>query len=148
MPLVSGKLSGPWAVVDVLLGVSGARAALLRKVNFPVPAPVRVRALLDTGASVSGFAPRAFRELDLAPVSTLSIQTTSTTPDAPHESDMFDVSLALIANATPHPFGDVRVMTADCWHADEGFEALIGMDILLRCNFQLFGPERQFICAF
>lgn len=148
MPYVSGALSGGWAVVDVLVGVSSTRHALLVKHSFPVPQSVHVRALLDTGASISGFAPRVFRELDLTPVSTLDVLTPSTPADAPHVSDLFDVSLALVAGGTAHALPDLRVMSADCWLPGEGIEALVGMDILCRGFFQLMGPEGQFVFAF
>jgi hypothetical protein len=39
-------------------------------------------------------------------------------------------------------------MVADCWLPGEGIEALLGMDILSLCFFQLMGPERQFTLAF
>lgn len=148
MPYVSGALTGSWAIVDVLVSVSRARRALLTKHNFAVPQPVHVRALLDTGASISGFAPRVFTELDLTPVSTLGVLTPSTPAHTPHATDLYDVSLALVANGGTHPFADLRVMAADCWLPDEGLEALLGMDILCRCFFQLMGPESQFVCAF
>lgn len=148
MPYVSGSLTGSWAIVDVLIGVSTTRRSLLTKHGFSVPTAVHVRALLDTGASISGFAPRVFRDLDLTPVSQLNVLTPSTPADAPHPCDLFDVTLALVAGGTPHPFADLRVMVADCWPPNEGLEALIGMDILRRCFFQLMGPERQFVCAF
>ncbi|AWM41111.1 hypothetical protein GobsT_02810 [Gemmata obscuriglobus] len=148
MPYVSGALTDGWAIVDVRVAVSDRRRVLLERNGFPVPAPVFVRALLDTGASISGFAPRVFRALDLAPVSTLEVVTPSTPAHAPHASDIYDVSLALVANGSAHPLADMRVMAADCWHADEGLEALLGVDVLSRCFFQLLGPERQFVCAF
>jgi hypothetical protein len=148
MPYVNGALTAGWAILDVLVGVSGRRQELLERHQFPVPQPVHVRALLDTGASISGFAPRVFRELDLTPVSTLNVLTPSTPADAPHPCDLYDVSLSLVANGTAYPFADLRVMVADCWPPTEGLEALLGMDILGRCFFQLMGPERHFVCAF
>ena len=39
-------------------------------------------------------------------------------------------------------------MSADCWHEDEGMEALIGRDILDHCFFQYLGPDRRFTLAF
>jgi hypothetical protein len=148
MPLLTGPLLSAGAVIDVLIGVSRPRRALLVKHQFPVPAPVHVRALIDTGASVSGFAPRVFTGLDLTPVGQIAILTPSTAPDAPHQSDLYDVSLSLVADGTPHSFPDSRVMAADCWHPDEGIEALIGRDILDRCFFQYMGPDRRFTLAF
>lgn len=148
MPIVSGPLTGDWAIVDVLVSASRRRQGLLRRNGFPVPEPVHVRALLDTGSTMSGFAPRLFAALDLTPVSTVGVVTPSTPAHAPHATDLYDVSFALVANGAAHPFGDVRVTAADCWHPDEGIEALLGMDVLGRCTFQLFGRERCFACAF
>lgn len=147
MSYVTEQLVGGWAVVDVLVGVSTLRRALLQKHHFSVPEPVHVRALLDTGASISGFAPRVFRELDLTPISKFDVITPSTPHDAPHVCDLYDVSLSLVANGEARPFPDARVMVADCWHPNENLEALIGMDLLRQCNFQLFGPEGQFTLA-
>ena len=148
MPLLTGPLTPGGAIIDVLVGVSRPRRALLVKHQFRVPAPVHVRALIDTGASVSGFAPRVFAALDLTPVGRIAILTPSTPADAPHESDLFDVSLALVADGGTHPFPDTRVMSADCWHPDEGVEALIGRDILDHCFFQYMGVDRRFTLAF
>jgi|GEM_PF-1003343 len=148
MPYVTGVLIRGWAIIDVLVGVSRPRHRLLQKHHFTVPQPVHVRALLDTGASISGFAPRVFQELDLTPVTKLGVITPSTPAHTPHEVDLYDVSLALVAGGGTHPFPDTRVMAADCWLPGEGIEALIGMDILCRGFFQLMGPERQFVFAF
>lgn len=58
------------------------------------------------------------------------------------------MSLSLVAGGTAVRFPDSRVMEADCWRPDEGIEALIGMDLLTRCFFQLNGPEKWFTLAF
>lgn len=58
MPIINGLIAGGWAVVDVLVGVSDQRRRLLRKHKRAVPQLVHVRALIDTGSSVSAFAPR------------------------------------------------------------------------------------------
>jgi hypothetical protein len=148
MPYLNGSLIQDWAIIDVLVGVSRPRQLLLEKHQFAVSAPVHIRALIDTGANISGFSPRLFRELDVTPVTTISVLTPSTSSSAPHECNLYDVSLSLVANGAAHPFSDIRVMEADCWLPDEGVEALIGMDILCRCFFQLRGPDRQFTLAF
>jgi hypothetical protein len=148
MPLINGRITQGWAIVDVLVAVSQPRRQLLVRNGFPIPQHVHVRALLDTGAYASGFAPRVFQELDLTPVSTEMVYTPSTSPTSPHKCDLYDVSLSLVANGGAHPFPDTRVMAADCWLPGEGLEALIGMDILCGCNFQLWGPEKQFVLSF
>lgn len=148
MPYVTSGLRQGWASVDVLIGVSRQRRTLLERNRFPVPAAIHVHALIDTGASISGFSSKVFEALDLTPVTQISVLTPSTPYDAPHGCNLFDVSLSLVANGGAHPFPDVRVMEANCWHPGEQIEALIGMDILTRCFFQLMGPECQFVIAF
>ena len=148
MPLLNGPVVNGWAIIDVLVGASEPRKRLLAKHKMRIPPPVHVRALIDTGASMSGFAPRVFEELDLTPVTTGPILTPSTPPDAPASFDMYDVSLSLVAGGASHPFPDTLVVAADCWHPGEGMEALIGVDILSRCFFQFVGPERRFTLAF
>ncbi len=148
MPYVSGSLTGTWAIVDVLVSASSRRQELLAKHGFAVPAPVPVRVLLDTGASISGFSPRVFRALDLTHVSTLDALTPSTPAHAPHPCELFDVSLALVAGGSAHWTGDTQVMSADCWPPNEQLEGLLGMDVLRRGFFQLMGPERKFVFAF
>lgn len=148
MPYVTGPIGPGGAVVDVLLGVDAVRATLLRRNGFAVPAPVAVRALIDTGASVSGFGPRVFRELDLRPIDTFDIYTPSTPPGSPHTTNRYRVSLALVAGGSAHPFPDFHVIETDCWLPDEGIEALIGRDILNRCNFWYVGIDATFNLSF
>lgn len=78
MPYLSGPFTRGGAVLDVLVGVPTARAALLRRHSFPVPEPLPVRALIDTGSSVSGFAPRVFSALDLTRFDQIKVLTPST----------------------------------------------------------------------
>ncbi len=147
MPYINGPILPGGPVVDVLVGAPAAKAALLHKHGFPVPNPVPVRALIDTGASLSAFAPRVFSALDLNPIDQIPVLTPSTRPDAPHVCDRFLVSLSLVAEGRACPFPDTEVMAADCWLEDEGIEALVGRDILDRCFFQYLGPDHRFTLA-
>lgn len=148
MPIINGRITKGGAVIDVMVGISQLRRRLLKKQNAPIPEQVYCRAVIDTGASISGFAPRIFDSLGLTPVGQTPVLTPSTPYDQPHISDLFDVSLSLVANGTAHPFPDSRVMLADCWLAREGFDALIGRDILSHCNLWYIGSESNFVLNF
>jgi hypothetical protein len=148
MPYVTGNILPIGAVLDVLVGVPAVRAGLLRKHGFAIPTPVPVRALIDTGASLSAFTPRVFDALDLRPLDQIAVLTPSTKPDVPHIADWHQVSLSLVADGRECSFPDIHVMSADCWLESEGMEALIGRDILDRCFFQYFGLDRRFTLAF
>ena len=53
--------------------------------------------MIDTGADVSGFAPRLFTALELKPIDQIALYTPSTPPNCPHLADVFDVSLSVVA---------------------------------------------------
>jgi len=89
-----------------------------------------------------------FTALDITPIAKTLILTPSTPPHAPHECDLYHVSLSLVADGSAHAFPESRGMAADCWLEGEGIEALIGRDILDRCFFQYIGLERKFTLAF
>ncbi len=148
MPYLSGPILTGGPVLDVIVSVPVARVALLQRHGFAVPGPVHVRALIDTGATLSAFAPRVFAALDLRSVDRIEVLTPSTRPDAPHSFERYQVALALVAEGRSCPFPETLVMSADCWLEDEGMEALIGRDILDHCFFQYLGPDRRFTLAF
>jgi hypothetical protein len=147
MSLVTGQIESGGAIIDVFVDVSSQRRRLLKKINAAIPPAVHVRALIDTGANVSGFAPRVFRELQIPPVAKMPVITPTTRADSPFLSDVFDVALSVLANARLIPFHDSKVIEADCWLPGEGIEALIGRDILNQCFFQYVGIERRFTLA-
>ncbi len=150
MPIVSGRLTPAGAVVDIVVGVGPRRLALLQRLGLPVPAPVFLKAQIDTGANITGLTGRVFSALELPPVGSVAILTPSTRPDAPHHCDLFDVTLSFVADGRAQPFGGLRVIAADGWHpgAEQGVEALIGRDVLDRCVFSYLGPDRAFTFAF
>jgi len=144
MPYITGKIEPGGAIVDVLFGVPHLRAELLRRSGFTVPEPVHIRALIDTGATLTGVSPKVLTALDLRPFDQISVYTSSTPPGSPHFCDRFVVSLSMVAEGRACPFPDTYVMSADCWLEGEGIEALVGRDILERCNLMYFGPEGTF----
>src|SRR5580693_4041541 len=94
MPVIHGTLGDAGPIVDILVGVNETRRKLLEKHAFPIPAPVNVRALLDTGSGVTGLDTSIFGKLDLTPLGTMEILTPSTGATS-HECDRYRVSLSL-----------------------------------------------------
>lgn len=145
MPLITDRIGPSGAVIDVLIGVDDLRRHQLTGAGRPVPPPVPVRVQLDTGASLSGLAPRVFAALGLEAVGTTAILTPSTPLHAPHQCDEFLVSLAVVAGGSAVPFIDsARVITAEGWLPGEGVEGLIGRDVLAHGTFMYFGTEGRF----
>lgn len=148
MPILSGSLEPAGAIVDVLVSPSRVRVSLLKKHSLPIPKPVHIRALLDTGSFLSGFHPRVFQILDLQPHDEIEICTPSTVAGASYRVERYRVNLAFVAEGRTCPMPDCFVFATDSWRPGEGVEALLGMDILGLCYFQLMGPDRRFTLAF
>jgi hypothetical protein len=144
MSLLTGRLSEHGAVADVMVGISDARARLLKRNGRRVPGPVHARVQVDTGSSLSGFAPRVFNELGVTPVRTLPILTPSTPAHSPHVTQLYDVVLYLVINARLQRFYGTTAIGADCFSENEGIEGLIGRDVLDHCSFWYHGIEGTF----
>ena len=67
MPILTLPLEIGGAIIDVGFAVSGPRLNALKAANMPVPTPVIVRALVDTGASCTCLDPTVIAQLSLAP---------------------------------------------------------------------------------
>jgi hypothetical protein len=148
MPLLTGPLANGGAVIDVFVAVGESRAALLRKHGFPVPPPVPVRALVDTGSHLTGFAVQVFRSLDIQPYWATAILTPSTQPASPHPCDIYIASLSFLVGGIAHPIFEGNVLATDGFRPDEDVQGLIGLDILAACQFNLVGPLKAFTLAF
>jgi len=148
--MTTDQITAAGAVVDVMVGVGPRRARLLRKNKMRVPDPVHVRSVIDTGAGISGFAGRVFRQLELPPVGTIHILTPSTPADQPKECPLYDVTLYLVAGGAPRPVLESQVIAAEGWQPgkDEGIEGLLGRDILAFSTLQYMGLDRTFTLAF
>jgi hypothetical protein len=149
MPLVTGSITTYGAVVDAFVSVCAPRQKLLRRQGFPVPHPIPIRALLDTGASVSGCTAEVFARLDLKPITQIDLFTPSTKVDAPHQCDLFQVGWSLVAEGGIHLLTPaIQVIVAEGFQPVERIDAIIGRDILARCGFQYWGPDGRFHFSF
>jgi hypothetical protein len=148
VPILNGsvhELAGP--TTDLLIGVSQARREALERGGFTVPKRERVRALIDTGAGVSGVDLSILLQLDLRAISQRKIYTASTPADQPHTCDEYDVSLFLPFQEGELYLSSVLVI-ATPFVAQERAAALIGRDVLSHCHFTYNGTTRTFSLAF
>lgn len=148
MPIVNGPIGPFGAVLDVEVGVNTELAADLIGVGRPVPPPVYVKAMIDTGASVSAFSKTVFDSLSLLPVDRVPILTPSTPTHQPHLADLYHVHLSIVANGSPRAFQDFYVIVAEGWHPLEQATALIGRDILALCLLNYHGLDGVFTLSF
>jgi len=129
---VAIDVSGP--IVNAGISVSEGRRAALIAQNQPVPIARAVRALIDTGASITAIEPQVLQALGLTPTGTIEIVTPST-GNAVHTADTYDVDLSINAATVSEPpllIPNLRVSSSELF-SRQGIHALIGRDVLSRC---------------
>ena len=107
---------------QVRIGVSEPAAHLLRQESKPVPNPVEIPALIDTGASGTAVKPEVIRQLQLTPRGVTNIATPSS---AAHPCNVYDVSLTF-ANGVVVPVITVIEVPLE----GQVIQGLIGRDVL------------------
>ena len=143
MPELTGPLTPQGAVLDILIGLSAADVRRLRLALQPIPQPLSLQALIDTGASHTSVDAKAFQPLGLQPSNFIVVSTASASalPRA-----QFEVSLRIV-----HPSGNSQldlllesVTVTDADLLPNQLPALIGCDLLALWVFKYDGPAREF----
>lgn len=141
MPVLTSPLGPEGPVVSLLIGVSGPRATALQAAQQPVPPPVRIRALIDTGASSTCVEAGALQSLSLAPTGTTTVTTPSTGPN-PMVCNQYDVGVFVVHPAIT--LGVVTMPIIECQPLGGGIQALLGRDFLALCLFVYDGQAQRF----
>jgi hypothetical protein len=143
-----GKLFGQianGAVFEAKVMASPQRVAWLKANGRYYPPPHVVRALVDTGASSSCVDVGVVSSLGLDPSGSASVHTPSTMGLAVYKLT-YDACV-VFGDGKPDP----RTYVLDLIETDlasQGFELLIGRDILARCVLNYDGPNGIFSIAF
>jgi hypothetical protein len=129
------------------VGVSAPRQAALLAQGIAVPPIIHVNAMVDTGATCTCIDPTILGRLGLSPTGSVPVHTPST-KGAPQLCDQYDVSLrlsatdpnnALVRTVLPVIASDLLI---------QGFEVLLGRDILSRCLLMYDGLNGLFSFAY
>jgi hypothetical protein len=145
MPHLTQQIAPDGPLVDLLVGVSHPRAQALVRQKQPIPNPVQIRALIDTGASCSCVDAQVLSSLRLMPTGSTPIHTPPT-KDTPHSASQYDVSLTLLHPKLHLTFQAVPVLETHL--SFQGIQALIGRDVLGNCLFVYDGEAGHFSLAF
>ncbi len=148
MPHFTLQVGADGPILDAVVAVSAARAMALDAAGVPMPSPVPIRALVDTGASCTCVDPSVLAALELTPTGSVRINT-PTTGNQPVDRDQYDVGL-MIPGATrdAHPLLRLTVPVVATDLLPHGIQALIGRDILAECLLTYNGTMGWFTLAF
>jgi hypothetical protein len=131
-------------LVDVLLGLSQPDIQALRAQLRPVPQPVQLRALIDSGAEVTSLDQKIIKALAL-PLSNVTLA------NLPATVGMLISTFHTASVTILHPSGVARqhhytpkLSVCDLPLGLLGYDAVIGRDILNRLRFVYDGPPQKF----
>lgn len=134
-------------ILAATVGVSQARRTALVAANESIPNLVPVQALVDTGAGCTCVDPSVLKQLKLTPTGITSVSTPSTGAN-PAKVNQYDVAI-IIQTAQNLPllvFQNIPVVESEL--AFQGFQMLLGRDILSRCLLVYDGINRIFSLAY
>ena len=130
--------TGP--VCQVRIGVSGPTEELLRQQGKPVPAPIEITALIDTGASGTAVRPEIIKQLQLTPRGVTNICTPSSSA---HPCNVYDVSLLF-----PHGVALSVITVIEVPLEGQSIQGLIGRDVLRHGILYYSGYTNTFSLSF
>lgn len=145
MPFLTQTIQRAGPILPFVVGVSQQREQALKASGLPVPPKFQIQGLVDTGASATCIDPGVVRQLGLTPTGQVSIITPSTGA-TPHSCLTYDICLILLGPSLSLGLGVLPVSEAQLAH--QGFQALIGRDVLRRCLLVYDGNKNTFTLAF
>ena len=134
------------AIVRVIIAVSAPRIVVLGQAGIDVPPPVIAHGLIDTGASCTCIDSTVLRKLQLEPSGTTQMVTPST-GETPHVCSQFDVAFAFIMDANQMHLSSDIIPVVESNLVLQGFEVLIGRDVLDQGILIYDGCRRQITLA-
>jgi hypothetical protein len=139
MPIVTLPLSPGGALVSVFVGVSLPRATALQAAGQPIPAAQPGQFLIDTGASSTVIDRRLVQALGLTATNTVQCHTAG--GGNPQNFNQYDVGLILPLPSAPHAhILRITIPVLESDFTQQGFDGLIGRDVLSQCLFAYNGP--------
>ena len=137
--------NGP--LLNAVVHVSGARSTVLRSLGQPVPNAVPVRALVDTGASITCVDPQVMDQLDITPRGKATCLTPST-GEGHVFMDEYDVCISVYRDLHEAPCRIDDLAIVESVLEPQGFLVLLGRDFLSRCILHYNGVTRSYTLAF
>jgi hypothetical protein len=147
MSILTAPLQPNGAIITVGFLVSAPRQEALKKAGQPVPRPVVVPCLVDTGASSTCVDPTVIQQLQIPPSGTVPIHTPST-GGTPCVCNQFDVGVGIVMDNGEIHLPGMIIPVIESNLKDQGIQALLGRDILEQSVLIYDGRRRLLTLAF
>jgi hypothetical protein len=144
VPVLKGVLQAEGAILDVQVCWSASQARQLRQAHRPVPPALDARALVDTGAEITCLDGLLIQQLGL-PLAQLALANVPAVGGL-RLGAHYHAGMVLV-----HPSGGAgmdlvvqNLLILEVPLAGLGYHALIGRDVLARCDFLYSGRRQRF----
>ena len=139
MPVLRGRLQPEGAIVDVQVSWSASQAQQLRQAYRPVPPALDARALVDTGAEITCVDGVLVQQLGL-PLAQLAVANIPALGGLRVGTHYHAGVVVVHPSGIPLVVPNILILEVPL--TGLGYQALIGRDLLARCDF-LYGGRRQ-----
>jgi len=130
------------------VGVSQARRAALTTAGWAVPDFIQTRAMIDTGASCTCVDASILQQLGIPPTGSVAVRTPST-GTIPHMVNQYDIGFFVLFDNPPKSLYAAQTLAVvESTLAPQGFQALIGRDILATAQFVYNGSAEFYTLSF
>ncbi|MBI3089536.1 MAG: retropepsin-like domain-containing protein [Candidatus Tectomicrobia bacterium] len=134
------EISGP--ILEILIGPTMALTRKLQSQGLAVPEPVKVTAIIDTGASRTAIQQSVIHSLGIQPTGIQNVRTPSTTSPVPFH--LYDIDLFFIPSRVK--LSQVTAIAVPL--VGQYIQALIGRDILKHGVLVYIGYQGEFTLSF
>jgi hypothetical protein len=155
MPVIDLPITVEGAVIPVCFHISSQKFGVLQSQNLPFPNAFFGKGLIDSGASCTVIDKTIVTALSLNPTGQTQMHTPST-GTTPVPCNQYDVSVWFLNQNPPgltnqqaqiHPIHFI-LPVIDSDFSTQNFDALIGRDILSKCQFTYLGPTGRFTMVY
>ena len=132
--------------LPVLVGLDGQATTTLHAAGQPIPPPILVRGLVDTGSNATSVATWILKRLGVGSGVIGSTQTAGGIVQA----SIHHVSIGILDPNQPGSpsFSLPTVLISELPFFLPDADVLVGLNVLLECNLMLDGPGRKFSLQF
>src|SRR5262245_20533643 len=141
MPALTFPVDLDGMLLPVLIGLNGNETAARAAAAQPIPLPVSVKAIVDTGTNVTCVSQAVLSRLSVA----ASGQGTTNTAAGEAIVQLYEVSLSIPGQGNaPLTIVGTNLTVMELPGSVPGVEVLVGLDVLLRYKLLLDGPAKQY----
>jgi hypothetical protein len=146
MPTLIFPISADGLCLPALVSPGTTQMQAIQAAGLPIPAPLHVRAMLDTGSDLTAVVPRILTALGASPSGSAQTRTASGSVNV----QFYKIGLSLYDPAGPSALSLFRTSwTVTSLQYDlPDVEVLIGMDLISELVLGVDGPARQFTLTF